>query len=66
MFVCVCLPTRLLKIICIKSSMNNQSYKSYCLSVSLCGTCYIDTIVGQGLSNKACHELPPKKSKVML
>ena len=46
----------LLKTIHVKRSMNNQSNKSYCFSVSL-----IDTD-GRGLSNEARRKLLPKKS----
>ena len=42
--VCVCVrvcpPPGLLKTIHVKGSLNNQPNKSYCLSVSLYGTCY--------------------------
>ena len=38
--VSVCPPPELLKTIHVKGSLNNQPNKSYCLSVSLYGTCY--------------------------
>ena len=62
MCVCACVSApRLLKTIHVKRSLNNQSNKSYCFSITLA----IDITDGRGLSNEARRELLPNKNKVM-
>ena len=61
---CVCLyvaTPSVLKTIHVKWSLNNQSNKSYCFSMTLA----IDITDGRGLSNEARRELLSNKNKVM-